>query len=188
MKTHIVKLGFCLSLSLLPVLVQGEDERPALKESPAKLVNLIETIGRENYAAARVNVARDAAHKKLRIFSIMTSVKTGEIKVSGYDLEIIYTPDIASTDTGVICYRFQNNNQILSFAAAQFTSGNKAFAKRLVGILAEAEPDLFWSSPTDPALTIKQILAALERDNETLKHFLTDESETWAETVKKYGP
>ena len=186
MNTHIIKVGFCLSL--LPFLARGEDDRPALKESPARLVSVIETMAGENVASARVNVAHDAAHKRLRIFSITPSGKTGEFREYGYDLEIIYSPDIASLKAGVGSYRFQNNNQVLSFAAAQFTSGNKAFAKRLVARLAKAEPDLFWSSPTDPVLTIKQILAGLEKDDESVRAFLKDKSETWAETVKRYGP
>ena len=55
MNTHVIRIGFCLLL--LPLLARGEDDRPALKESPAKLVGLIETMAKENVASARINVS-----------------------------------------------------------------------------------------------------------------------------------
>jgi hypothetical protein len=186
MNTHIIKISFFLSV--LPLMACGEDERPLLKQSPAMLIGVIQTMAEANIAAARVNVAHDVAHKRLRIFSITPNVKTGEFKEFGYDLEIVYNADLASLKSGVSSYRFQNNNYVLSFAAAQFVSGNKAFAKRLVAILAEAEPNLCWFSPTNPVITIKHILVGLEKDDDTVKPFLKDWGQDWAETVKRYGP
>ena len=138
--------------------------------------------------AARVCAADDVDHKKVRIFTTVPSLETKRLKEFGFEVEIIYNYELASASNGVASSRFQNNNQVLSFAAAQFTSGNKAFAKRLVGLLAEAEPSLFWSSPTEPVIAIKQILAGLEKDDESVKPFLADETQTWKETVKRYGP
>jgi hypothetical protein len=186
MNTCIIKIGLCLSL--LPVPVFGEDERAVMKEPPAKLVAVIESMAKENVAAARINVAHDVAHKRLRILSIVPAGKTGRSEEFGYEVEIIYNANLTSSMGGVGSYRFQNNNQILSFAAAQFTSGKKAFAKRLVSLLAEAAPDLFWSSPTDPVITIKEILAGFEKDDDTVRPFLADKSAEWAETLKTCGP
>jgi hypothetical protein len=186
MNMRIIKIGLCFSL--LSLLARGEDDRPVLKEPSAKLVAVIESMAEENVAAARINVAHDVAQKRLRIFSIVPARKAGKPRERGYEVKIIYNPNLTASKGGVGSYRFQNNNQVLSFAAAQFTSGNKAFARRLVTLLAEAAPDLFWSSPTDPVITIKQILAGLEKDDETVKPFLADESQVWAETVKRYGP
>jgi hypothetical protein len=185
MKACAIQIVLCAAL--FPLLVSGEDERPILKESPAKLVAIIESMAKENVAAARVNVAHDVASKRLRIMTRVPNLETKNLKESGYDIEIVYNYELACADNGAGSYRVQHNNQILSFAAAEFTSGNKTLAKRLVGLLAQAEPDLFWSSPSDPAISIKQILAGLEKDDETVKPFMADETQTWRETVKSYG-
>ncbi|HZR19735.1 MAG TPA: hypothetical protein VFE51_20790 [Verrucomicrobiae bacterium] len=186
MNPRVFGVGLCIAL--LPVIAIGEDDRPILKESPAKLVAAIEALAKENVAVARVNVAHDVAHKQLRIFTIVPSHETKSFKESGFEVEIIYNYELACAQNGVASCSFQNNNQVLSFAASQFTSGDKAFAKRLVRVLAEAEPSLFWSSPSDPVITITQIVVGLEKDDETVKRFLADETQTWKETVKKYGP
>jgi hypothetical protein len=186
MNPHVVGIGLCVAL--LPFIARGEDVRPILKESPARLVACIESMGREIYVAARISVADDVAHKRLKIFTTVPSLEAKRFKESGFEVEIIYNYELACANNGVASSRYQNNGQVLSFAAAQFTSGNKALAKRLVGLLAEAEPSLFWSSPTDPVITIKQIVLGLEKADETVKRFLADETQTWKETVKKYGP
>jgi len=185
MKTHIISSIVCLAL--LPAVVCAEDERPALKESPERLVAVIESMAGENVEMAWINVAHDVGQKRLRIFSTTAIPKVGESKMSGYHLEIIQIPNAATFKARAGSYRFQNNNALLSFAAAQFVSGKKAFAKQLVGILADAEPDLFWSTPTHPAMTIQQILDGLQKDDDTVKEFLTDWSQEWKQTVSKYG-
>jgi hypothetical protein len=189
MKSHTPILTICAVTLLVPML-QSEyaDDRPALNEPQSKLIKAIESIASENVAVARVNVAHDVAHKTLRIFTLVPHLDTEELKVSDYNVEIIYNYDVACANNGASSYRFQNNDEVLAFAAAEFVSGNKAFAKELVEILGEAEPDLFWSSPTHPIMTIKQITGGLQNDDETIKEFLSDESEWWAQTLKKYGP
>jgi hypothetical protein len=182
----MIKIGLCVAL--LPFIVRAEDDRPILKESPARLVACIESMGREIYVAARISVADDVAHKRLRIFTTVPGLETKRLKESGFEVEIMYNYELACANNGIASSRYQNNAQVLSFAASEFTSGNKALAKRLVGLLAEAEPSLCWSSPADPLITIKQIVAGLEKDDETVKPFLADETQTWKETVKKYGP
>ena len=185
MKTHVISSVVCLAL--LPAVVCAEDERPALKESPERMVALIQSMAEENVEMAWINVAHDVAQKRLRIFSTTATPKAGESKMSGYHLEIIQIPNAATFKSGAGSYRFQNNNALLSFAAAQFVSGKKAFARQLVGTLADAEPDLAWSTPTHPEMTIQQILAGLQKDDDSVKDFLADWSQEWKQTVSKYG-
>ncbi len=171
---------------MFSLMASGEDNRPILKESPARLLRVMEGLGRDTVAAARVNVAHDVARKRLRVFSITPQIKSEDFKEFGYDLEIVYNEEMAALG-GPASYHFQHNNFILAFAAAQFEAGNKAFAKRLVAILAEAEPDLGWSSPTDPMITIKQIITGLEKNDDTVKPFLKDWSQEWTNSLKRCG-
>lgn len=182
----IIQVGICALAPLL--LAQGEDERPILKESPAKLVNVIESMAEETVMAARINVAHDAAEKRVRIFSVVPGEKTGDFKKYGYDVEVICNLQIVSSKVGVASYHFQHDSEVLAFAAAQFAAGKREFGLSLVKLLAVAEPDLGWSIPTHPVMTIQQILTGLEKDHDTVKDFLKDESDDWAETVKIYGP
>lgn len=185
MNIHIISSIVCLAL--LPAVVCAEDEHPALKESPAQLVAVIQSMAEENTEMAWINVAHDVTEKRLRIFSTTAPPKAGETKLSGYHLEIIQIADAAAFKNGAGSYRFQNNNALLSFAASKFASGKKAFAVELVSILANAEPDLGWSTPTHPVMTVQQILAGLQKDDDTVKDFLTDWSQHWTNTVSKYG-
>ena len=174
-------------LALLPAMVCAEDDRPIMHESPTRLISVTESIVEENTKMAWLNVVHDVAHKRLRIFSATAVLKTAESDIFGYHLEIIQISDAAKFINGPASYRFQNNGAILMFAASQFVSGQKAFARRLVSLLADAEPGLFWSTPTHPVMTVKQILAGLEKDDDTVKDFLADWSQEWTYTVRKYG-
>jgi len=184
MNTHIIFAS--VWLALLPTIACAEDNRPMLKESPETLAGVIQSMAEENVEMAWLNVAHDVAHKRLRIFTMSATAKAGESKMHDYDLEIVLIPNATTFKSGVGSYRFQNNNALLSFAASQFVSGKKAFARQLVGILAEAEPDLAWSTPTHPQMTVRQILAGLQKDDDTVKDFLADWSQEWMQTVTKY--
>jgi hypothetical protein len=89
---------------------------------------------------------------------------------------------------GAGSYQYQHNAQVMALAAAEYASGRKALGRRLVGLLAKAQPRLFWSSPTHPGMTVEKILAGLEKDDGTVQEFLADQGEWWAETVNLYGP
>jgi hypothetical protein len=187
MSRHTIVTVLCIAVSAM--LVQAENERPIMRESQTNLVNCIESIARGNVAVARVSVAHDAAQKRVRVFAVAFGGKTGTFKVSRYNVEIIYNVNIAmEAKVGVVSYQYQHNCQVLEFAAAQFAAGKKALGRRLVRFLAKAQPDLFWSDPAHPAMTIEKILAGLERDDKSVEAFLKDEMESWAETVKIYGP
>lgn len=187
MNRHIAEIGAFVFMSAL--LVRAQEERPITNEPRSSLIKCIESIARGNVAAACVNVAHDAAKRKVRIFSLASGLQPGSFKEAGYSLEIIYNVDIAAeAKAGVASYQFQHNNQVLAFAASQFASGNKALGRRLINILAEAQPDLFWSTPSHSVVTIKQIRAGLDGDSQSIKEFLEDEREAWARTSKAYGP
>jgi hypothetical protein len=184
MNTHIILAS--VWLALLPAMVLAQDERSILKESPEKLAGVIQSMVEENVEMAWLNVAHDVSHKRLRIFTTATTIKAGESKIAGYDLEVVLVPNAMAFKSGAGSYRFQNNNALLSFAASQFASGKKAFARQLVGILADAESDLAWSTPTHPEMSVQQILAGLQKNDDTVKDFLTDWSQEWAKTASKY--
>lgn len=168
-----------VSISILSIRGDAEEITPIQKVSQTQLIECIDSIARGNVAAARVNVAHDAADNKVRIFAVLHRESQRKFKVSEYSVEIIYNDAVADeAKVGVVAYHCQHNGQVLEFAAAQFASGKKALGQKLVESLAEAQPDLFWSTPTH-YMTIREILNGMNKDDETIKEFLKDESEAW---------
>jgi hypothetical protein len=180
-------LSVALCFVLLPFLAYcQEDNRPILKESPARLVRAIEEQVEQTMLTARVCVAHDITLKRVRVLSTVTCTNKLDLRKYGYTLEVVHSPNLGTTNWGVPCYRFQHNAALLSFAAAEFQSGDKALAKDLVKLLGEAEPDLFWSLP-DKLLTIQQIEARMKADDaKALGSLLDDEVRTWKEILKDY--
>ena len=182
-------LTLCFCFALLVAVARGEDDRPILKEPPVRLVACIESTARANLLAAYVNVTRDATQKSLRIYAVALPVKAGKFKQEGFEIEVIYNNELAlKGKTAAGPYHHQHNAVMLAFAAAQFASGQQKFGLYLVKLLASAEPKLFWSSPTHPAMTMQQIIAGLEKNDARIGEFLKDECEQWAEILKSYGP
>ncbi len=188
MKELIAKAGVCLAISLTAALAQ--DERPVLKESPARLVACIDSTARANLLAAYVNITRDAAQKRLRIYAVsLSTAKPGTFERDGYQIEVIYHNELAlQAKTAAGPYHHQHNGVMLTFAATQFASGKKEFGLYLVKLLAAAEPEMFWSSPTHPVMSMQQIIAGLEKNDASVRAFLKDEAEQWTHLVKTYGP
>jgi hypothetical protein len=181
-------LSVCVLSFARCLLAQEAGQRPIDKESPARF---IETIGRitENAGDADyVMVTHDIAHKRIRILSIASSSKTRDADLDGYRLEIIYNSVIAESKLTVVSYRFQHNMHVLTYAAAQYAAGKKDFAVRLVRILAEADPTLWWSSPTHPQIAIQEILRGLEKGDSSIGEFVQDLRDEWARGVAIYGP
>lgn len=165
----------------------AQDDRPVLKESATNLVAVIDATARANFEAACLNVTREAAQKRLRIYAVTPKAKTGTVKEGDFEIEVIYFRELAAEDKKAAgAYHQHNNHLVLRFAAAQFAAGKKALGLRLVRLLAEADPDMWWSSPTHPQLTVQKILAGLEKDDDSMKAFLKEESEDWAYRVKNY--
>jgi hypothetical protein len=187
MKKCLLTIAFCSAL--LVTTGRADDHRPILKESPARLVACMESTARANLLAAYVNITRDAAQKRLRIYAVALPAKAGNFKQEGYEVEVIYNNELALKDkTAAGPYHRQHNAVMLTFAAAQFASGKKEFGLYLAKLLASAEPDLFWSSPTHPVMTMQQIIAGLEKSDGTVAEFLKDEREQWSDILKSYGP
>jgi len=187
MKKCLLTIAF--SSTLLVTTGRADDDRPILKESPARLVACMESTARANLLAAYVNITRDAAQKSLRIYAVALPATAGKFRQHGYQVEVIYNNELAlkgKTSGGP--YHLQYNAVMLTFAAAQFASGQKEFGLYLVKLLASAEPDLFWSSPTHPVMTLQQIIAGLEKNDGSVAEFLKDEREQWADILKSYGP
>jgi len=187
MNRCLIKVFFCLAILL--TVARGEDGRPILKESPARLVACMESTARANLLAAYVNITRDAAQRSLRIYAVALPAKAGKFKQEGYQVEVIYNNELAlKGKTAAGPYHHQHNAVMLTFAAAQFASGKKELGIYLAKLLARAEPDLFWSSPTHPVMTMQQIIGGLEKSDGSVAEFLKDESEQWADILKSYGP
>ena len=187
MKTLIVLLiicscirGFCQSPA---------DDRPALHETPARLVSVIDATGRLNLAASCLNVTRDVAAKKLRLFAMSVRTKTGTRRIEDFDVDVIYNYDLVAEENKQGCaYYGANNGQVFSFAIAQFAAGKRELGLRLVKLIAEVQPDFWWSIPTRAPFPIKEIVAGLEKGDDSVKELLKFEAVQWADTLKKYGP
>jgi hypothetical protein len=85
MKAYLVGAVICTAIALAHA--QNEDTRPILKEPQANLVRCIEALSDGNVAAARVNVAHDAAQKRARIFAVASGECAGRFKEQGYGIE-----------------------------------------------------------------------------------------------------
>ena len=142
---------------------------------------------RVNFATACIDVAREVARKHLTIYAVVRT-QSATTKEDGYEIEVIYHPELAKEHTETSgAYHHHHNHLVLTFAAAQFAAGKKQLALALVRRLVEAQPEMWWSSPTHPPLTLKKILAGLEKDDESVRQFLK-ETEDWTYRVKTYGP
>jgi hypothetical protein len=185
MNASTITIAFCVAL--LASVSLAQDERPVLKESSTNLVAVIDSTARANFEAACLNITRDAAQKRFRIYAVTSKAKTGTLREGDFEIEVIYHRELAAEDKKAAgAYHQHYNHLVLRFAATQFAAGKKQFGLRLVRLLAEADPDMWWSSPTHPQLTIQKILAGLEKDDDSTKAFLKEESEDWAYRVKNY--
>lgn len=184
-----MKLQTFICLAVVSVSLASEDDRPILKESPARLVACIESTSRANRVAAYLNVTRDVARKSLRVYAVKSGVKIGTTKEGKYEIEVIYDVNITlDVNTQIGAYHVFHNGAVFQFAADQFASGQKKLGLRLIKLLADADPDLGWSTPTQPLIGIRDILAALEKNPETMRECLKDLSEGWTTSLKMYGP
>lgn len=162
------------------------DVVPAAKESKQELINVINLVSREVVTAARVAVVHDMGSRNIRIFTAKPEGTRSPFKVNGYEVEVIYNVRIGSSRAGVGSYRFQHNDAVLTFAAAKFASGEKELGLSLLKLLADAEPKLFWDSPS-PVMPIDQIVKGLSKDDGSLKDFLKEMSDEWQQMAKDYG-
>jgi hypothetical protein len=153
------------------------------------LIDSSNSSARADFEAACINVTRQVKQKRLLIFATLPAKKGRAIKEGDFEVEVYYNPDLAkekSTASGA--YLQHHNSKILTFAAAQFAAGKKEFGLHLVKLLAEAQPDIWWSSPTHDSITIQEIVDGLEAGGDPVRQFLKEESEDWDYRVKTYSP
>ena len=185
MNTRSTTFTFCIALLSLAGVAQ--DHRPILKESTTNLVAIIESTAQANFETACLNITRDTAQKRLRIYVVLSKTKTGTVKEGDFEIEVIYHRELMVAEQRAVgAYHQHYNNLALTFAAAQFADGKKALGLRVVRILADAHPDMWWSSPTHRPLTIQKILAGLEKDDGSVKEFLEEERKDWEYRIKNY--
>jgi hypothetical protein len=182
-------LMICLGIWVTACDTNTNGERPALRMPPARLVAIIDSTDRANYAAASINFTRDVAAKKLRLYASTPKVETGVRKIGEYEVEVIYHPElVAEEKTCAGAYHLMYDGKVFSFAIAQFAAGNKDLGLSLVKLIAETQPDYWWSSPSHPPMMIKDIIAGLEKEDESVKEVLKEETEEWTYILNKYGP
>ena len=143
---------------------------------------------RANFVTACMNVTREAARKKLTIYAT-TRPKMQTTKLGDYEVETLFHSELAKEHKEVSgAYYAHHNNLMLTFAAAEFAAGKKEFGIGLVEMLVNAQPDMWWSSPEHPSIWVKDILAGLKKNAQSVRKFLQEESEDWKYRVKTYGP
>ena len=181
---------FTLTLLVMGSAVTGAQDAqpPARTPNETALLEHFQQEARANFVTACVDVTREVAHKRLTIYAVVRT-KSATTKQDGYEIEVIYYPELAKEHTETSgAYHHHHNHLVLTFAAAQFAAGKKQLALALVRRLVEAQPEMWWSSPTHQPLTLKRILVGLEKDDESVRKFLKEEAEDWAYRVKTYGP
>lgn len=150
---------------------------------------MIDSSATANFAAACINVTREVGDKKIRIYAVSPKAKTGSFKEGKFTIEVIYNHELTEADSKASgAYYQDNNNLILSFAGWQFSSGDKDLGLRLVRMLADANPNMEWSSPEQPPTSIQKTLAGLEKNDDSVKEFLADGKRNWPTYVSMYGP
>jgi len=168
------------------IAVAQNAQPPARTPTETAILEHFQKEARANFATACIDVAREVARKHLTIYAVVRT-QSATTKEDGYEIEVIYHPELAKEHTETSgAYHHHHNHLVLTFAAAQFAAGKKQLA--LVRRLVEAQPEMWWSSPTHPPLTLKKILAGLEKDDESVRQFLKEETEDWTYRVKTYGP
>src|SRR6266545_132342 len=126
-----------------------------------------------DFAAACISLTRDVQDKRLTVYAVVSTAKTGVTNESGFTIRVTYHRELAENYAGSSgSYQQHYNGCLLDFALAQYAEGKKALGIRLVRLLAEAEPELSWSSMRIQPTSIKKILASLEADDGSLADML----------------
>lgn len=184
MKALTVILALCCFVP--PVRGEETNEPPAIVKP---LLDQAMKSARSDFAAACINLARDVRDKRLKVYSVVCTATSGVTNEGGFTIEVIYHRELA--ENYVVpggCYQRHSNGCLLDFALAQFAEGGKALGLRLVRWLAEAEPELSWSSMRILPVNIGKILARLEADDGSLSDMLKEASRDWHQRERDYRP
>jgi hypothetical protein len=142
-----------------------------------------------DFAAACINLARDVQDKRLTVYAVVSTAKTGTTNEAGFSIRVIYHSELEENFAGSAGSYVQHYNaNLLDFALAQYAKGEKALGLRLVRLLAEAEPELSWSSMRIEPTSIKKILSGLERDDGSVSDILKEATRDWQWRQREYKP
>ncbi len=190
-------LSLCLSALATAAVAQPANTNAFTATAPtAELANnmMMEHLlsqqiatGSADYAAACISVTQAVKRKALLIFAVTPTAKTGVFKEGDWEVQVVFSQDIYKHDSKAGAFYQHSNGGVLSYAAWQYSSGNRDLALRLIRRLAEAQPGLNWSSPSHPPTTIQQILSGLENADGSMTQYLKEDSEWWLSRAKEFG-
>ena len=142
-----------------------------------------------DFAAACINLTRDVQDKRLTVYAVVATAKTGVTNEAGFTIRVTYHPELEENYKGSAGSFIQHyNGCLLDFALAQFAGGKKALGLRLVRLLAEAAPEISWSSMRIQPTNIKKILAGLEADDGSVSDILKEAARDWQWRQREYKP
>ena len=164
---------------------------PVEKFSPIEkaLVDQQMKTASSDFTAACINLTRDVQEKRLTVYAVVSKAQTGVSNESGFSIRVTYHPDLEKNYAGSSgSFQQHYNSCLLDFALAQYAEGKKTLGRRLVRLLAEAEPELSWSSMRIQPTNIKKILASLEADDGSLLDMLKEATRDWHQREGDYKP
>lgn len=183
MRTRTVIIALCcFALSL----------RSQTNEQPALVKTLLDQemkAARSDFAAACLSLTRDVQDKRLTVYAVVSTAKTGVTNEAGFTIRVTHHRELeenyAGSDGSFINHY---NGCLLDFSLAQFAEGRKALGLRLVRLLAEAAPETSWSSTRIQPTNIKTILEKLEADDGSLTDMMKEAVRDWHQRERDYKP
>jgi hypothetical protein len=141
------------------------------------------------FLVACMTVSRDAKRNRITIYA--ESGRSSALYQEGdYQIEVIYDRELAALVARVNgAYAQHHNNNVLTFAAAEYQAGRKKLGLRVIEVLAAVSPKLGWY-PSDgrPFVPVESILARLRSNDDTMKEYLQDAATLWKWWSEMYGP
>ena len=166
--------------------------RSQTNEPPAIVKTLLDQgtkTASSDFAAACINLTRDVQDKRLSVYAVVSTAKTGVTNEAGFTIRVTYHRELEENNAGSGGSFIQHyNGCVLDFALAQYAEGKKALGLRLVRLLAEAAPETSWSSMRIQPTNINKILASLEADDGSLSDMLKEATRDWHQRERDYKP
>jgi len=191
MRTHVFIALFACCAVASAQTTNSSGFVPVEKFSPIEkaLVDRQSKTASSDFAAACINLTRDVQDKRLTVYAVVSTAKTGVTNEAGFTIRVTYHRELAENYAGSAgSFQQHYNSCLLDFALAQFAEGKKVLGLKLVRLLAEAEPELSWSSMQIQPTNIKKILASLESDDGSLADMLKDAVRDWHQRERDYKP
>ncbi len=142
-----------------------------------------------DFAAACINLTRDIHDKRLTVYAVVSTAKAGVTNVAGFSIRVTYHRELEKNYSGSSgSYQQHYNGCLLDFALAQYAEGKKVLGIALVQLLAEAEPELWWSSARIQPIDIRKILTDMKNDEASLANMLKEATRDWHQRERDYEP